>query len=207
MWRGVVVTMAAACSPTPTPTPSPSPPPTGRDDDLIDVTTIVPDAVFDMRYATANNFTHTVLYPVARCKLRRGVAQRLARAADALRADHRRLLLWDCYRPRSVQDVLWKLVPDPRYVAPPSAGSTHSHGAAVDVALVAADGTPLALPTAFDEFSAAAHRDHALDGERGAEARRLEAAMTAAGFIGLPTEWWHFDAPDATKYPIADEPL
>jgi D-alanyl-D-alanine dipeptidase len=63
------------------------------------------------------------------------------------------------------------------------------------------------LPTKFDEFTAAAHRDHALTGEAGAEARRLEAAMTSAGFVGMPTEWWHYDAPDATKYPLSNEPL
>jgi D-alanyl-D-alanine dipeptidase len=31
--------------------------------------------------------------------------------------------------------------------------------------------------------------------------------MKAAGFVGMPTEWWHFDAPDAAKYPLSDEAL
>ena len=117
--------------------------------------------------------------------------------------------MWDCYRPHHVQFELWKRVPDPRYVAEPTAGSRHNHGAAIDLGLVAADGSPVALPTDFDDFSDAAHRDRALApaNPRGAEARRLEAAMTAAGFVGLPTEWWHFDAPDAASYPISDEPL
>src|SRR5262249_14759406 len=102
---------------------------------------------------------------------------------------------------------LWKRVPDPNYVADPKLGSRHNHGAAIDLGLVAADGSPVTLPTQFDDFTPAAHRDRALVGEHGAEARRLEAAMTDAGFIGLPTEWWHFDSPDATKYPISDDPL
>jgi D-alanyl-D-alanine dipeptidase len=178
-----------------------------RDDDLIEVATVIPDAVIDLRYATADNFTGAVLYPVARCKLRRGVATRLARAADALRAHRRRLLVWDCYRPRSIQEVLWKRVPDERYVANPKLGSRHNRGAAIDLGLVAEDGSAVTLPTAFDEFSAAAHRDVALAGDAGAEARQLDAAMSAAGFVGLPTEWWHYDAPDATKYPLSDEPL
>ncbi len=213
MWRVVVATVTAGCAASAAP-PPPAPVAVTapdaiveREDDLVDVTAVIPDAVLDIRYATDNNFTHTVLYAVARCKLRRGVATRLATAATALRAAGRRLLLWDCYRPRAIQAVLWKRVPDARYVAPPSVGSKHNHGAAVDCALVAADGTAVALPTAFDEFSAAAHRDHALRGEAGAEAKRLEAAMQAAGFVGLATEWWHFDAPDATKYPISDDPL
>lgn len=175
--------------------------------DLIDVAAVIPDAVIDMRYATKDNFTGDVLYPKAVCKLRRAVAKRLAKAADALRTQDRRLLLWDCYRPHSIQKVLWKKVPDPRYVANPKAGSKHNRGAAVDVALVDKDGKPVVLPTKFDDFSRAAHRNRALAGDQGAEARRLEKAMRAAGFSGMPTEWWHFDAPDSASYALSDEPL
>lgn len=187
--------------------PAPGARPVERDDDLIDVTTVLPDAVLDLRYATADNFTGKPLYPVARCKLRRAVAARLVKAAQVLRAQDRRLLLWDCYRPSSIQYELWKRVPDPRYVADPKVGSKHGRGAAVDVALVDKAGKPVPLPTRFDDFTEAAHRDHALAGDPGAEARRLEAAMTDAGFLPMPTEWWHFDAPDSAKYARSDEPL
>ncbi len=167
--------------------------------------TIVPDAVIDIRYATGNNLTGAVLYPKAVCKLRRGVAERLARAAVLLRERNRRLLLWDCYRPASVQEELWRRVPDPRYVADPKVGSKHTRGAAVDVGLVDEEGRAVVLPTAYDDFSEAAHREKALAGARAAEARLLDAVMTGAGFVGLPTEWWHFDAPE--EYPLSDEPL
>jgi zinc D-Ala-D-Ala dipeptidase len=186
--------------------PAPDGPPP-RDDDLVDVSALIPDAVLDMRYATADNFTGVVLYPKAVCKLRRAVAARLVKAAAALRAEGRRLLLWDCYRPSSIQAQLWKLVPDPRYVADPKKGSRHGRGAAVDVALVDAAGQPVVLPTKFDEFTEAAHRARALAGPRGAEARRLDAAMRDAGFLGMPTEWWHFDAPDSGSYALSNEPL
>lgn len=175
--------------------------------DFVDVATVIPDAVIEMPYATEANFTGKAVYPVARCKLRRAVATRLARAAKALRAHDRRLLVWDCYRPKSIQDVFWKLVPDERYVANPKQGSRHSRGAAVDVAVVDKEGKPVTLPTKFDEFTEAAHRKNANKGDAGVEARRLEAAMKAAGFVGMPTEWWHYDAPDAAKYPLSDEPL
>ena len=44
---------------------------------LVDVAEHVPRAVLDLRYATADNFTGKVLYPTARCLLRREVADRL----------------------------------------------------------------------------------------------------------------------------------
>ena len=179
----------------------------GKPTDFVDVTTVIPDAVLDLKYATEDNFTKHVVYPKAACKLRRSVAARLANAARRLRKQGRRLLIWDCYRPTSVQEEFWKLVPDERYVANPKKGSRHSRGAAVDLGLVDTDGKPVVLPTTFDEFSEAAHRDHALKGDAGAEARRLEKAMKAAGFVGMPTEWWHFDAADAEKFSLANDPL
>lgn len=202
--RTYLIAIALGCAAA---APGAAPLATPRDDDLVDVATVIRDAVIDMRYATADNFTHEKLYPVARCKLRRAVVARLARAAEALRAQDRRLLLWDCFRPTSIQRVMWKLVPDPRYVADPRIGSKHGRGAAVDIALVDQAGKPVVLPTRHDEFSDAAHRDHALAGEPGAEARRLDKAMTDAGFLPMPTEWWHFDAPDFARYALSDEPL
>jgi D-alanyl-D-alanine dipeptidase len=184
----------------------------GPPDELVDVAARIPDLVVDMRYATADNFTGVQLYPVARCLLRRAVAQKLAVAATALRARQRRLVVWDCYRPASIQLLLWKQVPDPRYVARPKfrngvpvSGSVHSRGAAVDVGLADASGALVPLPTKHDDFSAAAHRDHpAKDPVARAEAATLDEAMIAAGFVGMPTEWWHYDAAGGTRYPLLD---
>lgn len=181
--------------------------PKERPDDLVELSTVIPDAVIDMRYASTNNFIGESLYPAARCKLRRAVAARLAKAAALLRAQDRRLLVWDCYRPKSVQQVLWDRAPDKRYVADPKYGSRHSRGAAIDLAIVDQDGAPVTLPTEFDDFSKAAHRVNALAGKRGIEAKRLATAMQRAGFVGIALEWWHYDAPDSGSYKLSDEPL
>ena len=215
MHRAWLIVLSLAAAPVARAAPAASPvrslpatrPAAERPDDLIDVATVLSDAVIDMRYATDDNFTGKTLYPVARCKLRRAVVARLAKAAAALRAQDRRLVLWDCYRPTSIQRELWKRVPDPRYVADPKVGSKHGRGAAVDVAIADRAGALASPPTKFDDFSEAAHRDHALVGPAGAEARRLERAMAHAGFKPLATEWWHFDAPDSANYALSDEPL
>jgi zinc D-Ala-D-Ala dipeptidase len=186
----------------------------GRDD-LIDIHDLDPTIVLDIRYARADNFTGVAVYPVARCLLRRDVAGRIVRVHRTLGQRGLGLKLWDCYRPISVQQRFWELVPDPRYVARPviekgvaRQGSRHNRGAAVDVTLVDARGVELTMPTAHDDFSARAHRG---SGQHSLIARRnmdlLQSSMEAEGFIPLATEWWHFDAPDWRRYPLSDTPL
>ncbi len=170
---------------------------------LVPVADVHPNIRFDVRYATVNNFTGQVLYPRADCLLRQSVAERLARVQTALESRGLGLLVFDGYRPLSAQEKMWRLVPDPRYVADPSRGSRHNRGAAVDVTLVDARGTPLEMPTDYDDFTEAAHRDYAGGTEASRRHRaRLEEAMAAEGFIGLSTEWWHFDAADWEAFPI-----
>ena len=176
--------------------------------ELVDARALVPGARLDIRYATTANFTGRVLYPAARCLLRPSVAERLRRAEDSAESMGLSLVVFDCYRPLSVQKEMWKLVPDERYVADPAKGSRHNRGAAVDVSLARTDGTELAMPTAFDDFSERAHRDYAeLPREAIANRALLERIMTEAGFVGLPTEWWHFDAVGWESYAILDVPL
>jgi D-alanyl-D-alanine dipeptidase len=175
---------------------------------LVDATAVVPRLKLDIRYATADNFTHQRLYPRARCLLQAPVAARLAEVQRELRARGRGLLVYDCYRPLSVQRLMWRIVPNPDYVADPKDGSRHNRGAAIDVTLVDQHGRPLPMPSAWDEFTPRAHRDYA--GATEAQRRNralLEEVMTRHGFVGLPTEWWHFDAVDWQSYPLSDEPL
>lgn len=173
--------------------------------ELADLETVAPHVRLDLRYATANNFTQERIYPVAKCYLRREVAERLARVQAALEAAHLGLKVFDCYRPLSVQRRLWSLVPDERYVADPAKGSRHNRAAAVDVTLVDAQGAELEMPTAFDDFSEKAHRGYLqLPPAAIAHRARLEEAMKAEGFVGLATEWWHFDGAGAQEYPLLD---
>src|SRR5439155_19902064 len=153
----------------------------------------------DIRYATADNFTHQQLYAHARCLLHEAVARRLADVQRELRARGLGLVVYDCYRPLSVQRKMWALVPDERYVSDPAKGSRHNRGAAVDLALVDKRGRVLPMPSGYDEFTERAHRDFAGGSDaRAIEARKnralLDEVMTRHGFVGLPTEWWHYDA-------------
>lgn len=174
---------------------------------LVDFGKLHPAAVLDIRYAGPGNITGRALYPVAKCALRQSVARRLDAAARELEARGLRVKLFDCYRPRPVQEKLWAVKPDERYVASPIKGSRHNRGAAVDLTLADAGGEELVMPSPFDDFSPRAHRDSPASPRARANMLLLEQAMKKHGFIGLPTEWWHFDAEGWQKHPLADTPL
>jgi D-alanyl-D-alanine dipeptidase len=177
-------------------------------DPLVDLRTVVPGVVLDVRYATPHNFMGKAVYPESVAFLRRSTAAKLARAARALGARGRRLVIYDAYRPLSVQRVLWAAKPDRRFVADPARGSIHNRGGAADVGLADADGTPVALPTDFDEFGPrAAHGAKGVPPEAAANAAELKAAMEAAGFKPLAEEWWHYEDPAAKDWPLLDVPF
>jgi D-alanyl-D-alanine dipeptidase len=181
----------------------------GQAPELADAGKSVPGLLVELRYAQPDNFFKKALYPKgARCLLLPKVAERLARAAEAVAEKGYRLKAWDCYRPHAVQWEMWERVPRRGYVADPRTGSHHNRGAAVDVTLVQADGTPLEMPTPFDTFSPAARQDAPLsNAEVSARRALLRAAMEAAGFHVNRMEWWHYEAPEAKGAPLLDVPL
>ena len=178
---------------------------------LLDVRTVVPDAVLDLRYATANNFVGAQLYPAdARCLVHESMAPGLAAAAAALRAQGEKLVFWDCYRPHDVQVAMFEAVPNPAWVARPGPSArSHEAGRSVDVTLAGPDGL-VDMGTGFDDFSAASRAD-AIDGiSAAAQANRarLRSALSAGGLTVYAGEWWHFDGPGAAvERPILDVPV
>jgi len=183
-------------------------PPAVSEGDLVDVASVVPGIVVDLPYATEDNVFGQRLYRVNRAFLRGSAALKLREAQDILEQSGVRLKVWDAYRPLSVQKKMWEQVRDARYVAPPSGGSNHNRGAAVDVTLVDREGRELPMGTGYDDFSGKAHAGY--DGLSEEERRNraiLRHAMVSAGFRPLSTEWWHFDDPDARRHPVGDVPI
>ncbi|HMZ14348.1 MAG TPA: M15 family metallopeptidase [Mycobacterium sp.] len=179
---------------------------------FVDVRTVVPDAVIDLRYATPNNFVGTPLYPSgARCLIHQSLAAGLTTAAEVLRGQGLRLVFWDCYRPHSVQVRMFEVVPDPNWVAQPGSYSkSHESGRSVDVTVVDATGRLLDMGTDFDDFTARANAMRT-DGLTAAQQRNrslLRQAMAAGGLQVYSGEWWHFDGPGAgERRPIIDVPV
>src|SRR3569833_132685 len=102
----VVLAMCGASCGVASAVPPPVPPVSdaARAAGLVDVRSVVPDAIIDLRYATANNFVGVPLYPAdARCLVHESMAPGLAAAAEVLRKQGEVLVFWDCYRPHDVQ--------------------------------------------------------------------------------------------------------
>lgn len=167
---------------------------------LIDVRTVVPDAIIDLRYATANNFLGMPVYPPdARCLLHESMGPGLATAAAALRPKGLTLVFWDCYRPHDVQVRMFEAVPNPAWVARPTEfARSHEAGRSVDVTM-ATGGALVDMGTDFDNFTSLAE-SYATSGVNSAQqANRavLRNAMAKGGIAPYTGEWWHFDGPGA----------
>lgn len=184
-------------------TEQPLPPP--ADDAFVLVTDYIPEIQVELKYATDDNFTNTVIYDFSDAYLRYGTVKKLAAAEKIVSADGYTLKIWDAFRPTDAQYKLWEICPDPVYVSNPNNGfSSHSRGNTVDVTLVYTDGSPVEMPTGFDDFSAKADRDYTDVPESAAEhASYLESVMESCGFKPYSGEWWHFS--DTDSYDVAQD--
>lgn len=174
---------------------------------LVDVRSLEPAILVDLRYATSNNFTGQVLpgYQAQKALLRREAAEALARVEARLRTGGLGLRIWDAYRPvRATRAMVeWaertgrRDLVDQEYIA---RRSRHNLGVAVDLTLVdLVSGTEVDLGTPFDTFSEAAHTANA-QGRTLRYRQVLVRAMESEGFQNYEKEWWHF------SYPVADAP-
>jgi D-alanyl-D-alanine dipeptidase len=196
-----------------------------RADGLIDVRTVVPDALIDLRYATTNNFVGVRLYPTdARCLVHTTMAAGLAAAATALRRQGLLIVFWDCYRPHAVQIRMFQAVPNPNWVARPTAyARSHESGRSVDITLARVSTTStcaaslridglcrLDMGTDFDDFSARAlaFATTGVSADAQANRTRLRQALNVGGLIVYSGEWWHFDGPGAAvNRPVLHAPV
>jgi D-alanyl-D-alanine dipeptidase len=168
----------------------------------------VPELRIDSRLADAAG---------AYAHLREQAAERLLAAQRALPGGLR-LLVVEAYRPLDLQatyfaeyqDELRRAHPQwtderlhteaSKYVSPPQV-APHSTGGTVDVTLCGADGHELDLGTPVNASPLASADACFTDSPRiSAAARRnrdvLSAALSGAGLVNYPTEWWHWSFGD-----------
>ncbi len=182
-----------------------------RTNDLVEIVTLDPTIMLDIRYATSNNFTGKALYPEARAFLQREAALALVRVNAKIKKYGYGILVYDAYRPWSVTKKLWQITPQNKkmYVAKPKVGSRHNRGCAIDVSLYdLVTGKPMKMICEYDDMTERAHicyRGGTIDQQK--LKYLLIIAMNEEGFMPFSREWWHFDYKGWKRYPVSDMPF
>ena len=152
------------------------------------------DFVYDMKYATEDNFLKAKVYDCAECFLRLKTVKALVEANKKFIKEGYRIKLFDCYRPLDIQKRMWQIVSNPEYVANPAKGSIHNRGGAVDITLVDQAGNELKMGTNFDFFGKeASHNYTNFSAEILNNRKLLKSVMIESGFNSFDSEWWHYN--------------
>ena len=142
------------------------------------------------------------VHAVSTSALRETVVNRLYKAVDAL-PHHFGLAVFDAWRPLALQREIYEAAyadPDlpPGFVARPSDDPSrpppHVSGGAVDLTLTF-DNAALALGSSFDAFIPEANllAFEEVHGPERSLRRLLYWTMIEQGFVGILSEWWHFE--------------
>lgn len=180
--------------------------------DFAPVYTMIDDAAYDIRYYSSNNFTGNRIngYNAPVAYMTKESLKALTLAAEDLRKQGYRLLIWDTYRPQKAVDNFVEWINNPNdagdktfypklkksklvkggYIAEKSG---HTRGSTVDLTLIKKDGSFVDMGGTFDLFSEISHPDYKkLTKEQKQNRKILYDAMIKAGFQGIDSEWWHF---------------
>lgn len=166
----------------------------------------------ELRYGTFNNLSgHDLYCGGTRAFLHKDAAKKLKKAIEILPKvftaetyPNVRFVIYDAMRPLYAQEALRAPVRGTKFshfVSSPSTGSLHNYGMAIDLGIESDNGL-VDMGTDFDTFERAAgqkyEKEALLSGRLSKEQvnnrEMFRKVMKQAGFIPLPSEWWHFNA-------------
>lgn len=163
------------------------------------------DFVYDMKYATADNFLKGKVYDCAACYLRFKTIKAMIEANKEFIKKGYKIKILDCYRPLDIQKKMWEIVPNPQYVANPAKGSIHNRGGAVDITLVNIKGKEIDMGTPFDFFGIDASHDYPnLSPEITENRKLLKKIMIKKNFNSFDSEWWHYNLKSGLKDKVSN---
>ena len=165
------------------------------------------DFVFDMKYATDDNFLKEKVYPCEECYLRVKTIKSLVIANKTFIEKGYKIKLFDCYRPLAIQKKMWKALDTipvkqrVKFVSNPANKSVHNYGAAVDLTICDEAGQPLDMGAGYDDMRQIAYpslektflANGLLTQQQLKNRVLLRKIMSSQKFSGIPTEWWHFN--------------
>ena len=180
--------------------------------DFAPVYTVIDDAAYDIRYYSSNNFTGNKIkgYKAPVAYMTKEALKALSIAADDLRHQGYRLLIWDTYRPQKAVYNFVEWINNPNDKGDKSfypnleksnllegnyimEKSGHTRGSTVDLTIIKKNGGYVDMGGTFDLFSEVSHPDYKKLTKKQKQNRKiLHDAMVKAGFNPIDSEWWHF---------------
>lgn len=183
-------------------------------DHFVELKSVIPDIVEDIRYAGNNNFVGKKIdgYDEPVAILTKEAAEALKAVADELRPKGFRVKVFDAYRPKQAVEQFRKWVGvladtvkksdfyphkdksvlfKEGYI---SSRSKHCRGSSIDMTLCNKDGEELDMGGGFDLFSETSSSKYTETlTERQIDNRSLlRTTMEKHGFAVANSEWWHF---------------
>lgn len=178
-----------------------------HDSNLVEIT-YMRGIRMDLRYATFNNVTgHDMYCGIQRAFIHKDGLPKLKRALSIIAKElpGYSLVIYDAARPMYAQSVLKQSVagtPYSHFVSSGKTGGLHNYGLALDLGLVDSAGVMVDMGADFDSFercAGAVGEAEALQSGRLTQMQvdnrnLLRSIMKRAGWVMLPSEWWHFNA-------------
>ena len=177
---------------------------------LINVQVKEPGILVELKYSSTDNFLNTDVYgELENAYLQPDVLIKLQKAYQYLidKDSSLTFIIYDATRPVSVQQKMWDIVQEnypekSKYVSNPKNGSLHNYGAAVDITVATKNGVALDMGTPYDFFGEAAEpqlenillANGTLSELQIQNRKILREVMVKAGFVQLPSEWWHYNS-------------
>lgn len=174
-------------------------------DEFVNLKNLSNDFVYDIKYATTDNFLKQAVYECPECYLRKKTALALIEANEAFKEKGYKILIYDCYRPLDVQKKMWAILPGTHYVANPKKGSKHNRGAAVDLTLIDKNGQIVDMGTVFDFFGKEAHHTYTHLSKEVLDNRKLlRETLKQYNFKYIYSEWWHYEYRPEMYKPVSN---
>lgn len=162
--------------------------------ELVDIQKYNKKIQVDLRYSQPDNILACSFYPCRQIFVDLFVAQRLARVERELAKEGLGLVVYEGYRPPSIQKMIDRVRASQNLEFIFDDTCHYCKGLGVDVGIYYLDGQCMSVPCPWGMDCAEAYQDYPyLNANAYHNKAILERVMTHNGFQPLRERWWHFD--------------
>ena len=168
------------------------------------------DVIVSMKLSTNDTSIGQPFYDSNICMVQYDILPMLKKAIDMFKEDGYVMVIYDAYRPTSVQQRWFDVVRVHKWVANPAIGmgGVHDRGTAVDISLVDFSGKELEFPTPMHTFTEeSARSSETMTATARKNMNYMLEIMRNCGFTYINSEWWHFQDVNTQYYLPTDHPI